>query len=373
MEPRDLLQHLAAHIDDVLWIRSPDMREVQYVSPGFERIWGRPMQAHYAAPARWTDYIVPEDRERVAAAFDELTRDRPSLDIEYGIVRPDGERRWVRVRGTQVRDDAGRLVRILGIVTDMTERKRAQEELEAARLAELQTARLRASHGELQDLMHSLAHDLSAPLIALRSFSQLLAAELEGRLEGKARHYLERIAANSRLGHQMIEGLLGLDRIMRAPFRPEPLDLSSMMREAAAELQAPVAVHEGLTAEADAVLMRIALRELLDNACKFRRADIAPEIEFGCRAGGSEPVFYLRDNGAGFDMAYEDKLFRTFQRLHGDSGLPGTGLGLVAVSRILSRHGGRVWAESSPGEGATFYFTLPAGSQAAANQLSPSR
>lgn len=367
-------QHLAGNITDVLWIRSPDMREVQYVSPGFERIWGRPMQTHYAAPGKWTDYIVEEDRERVASSFAELTRERPSLDIEYGIVRPDGERRWVRVRGFQVRDAAGRLIRITGIVTDLTERKRAQEELETARQAELQIAQLRASHGELEDLMHSLAHDVGAPLIALRSFSQLLAAELEGQIGGKARHYVERIEANSRLGTQMIEGLLGLDRVMRAPLRLEPLDLGQLAKAAADELKAAVAVQDGLLAQADSVLMQIALRHLVDNACKFRRPGATPLIEVGRQARpDGEPVFYVRDDGIGFDMAYRDKLFRTFQRLHGDSTLPGTGVGLVTVSRIVSRHGGRIWAESSPGRGATFYFTLPAASQAPANQVSPSR
>lgn len=367
-------QHLAANITDVLWIRSPDMREVQYVSPGFERIWGRPRQAHYAAPGKWTDYIVEQDRERVAGAFAELTRDRPSLDIEYGIVRTDGELRWVRVRGFQVRDAAGRLIRITGIVTDMTERKRAQEELDAARQAELQIAQLRASHGELEDMMHSLAHDLGAPLIALRSFSQLLAGELAGQLGAKPSHYLERVQANSSLSIQMIEGLLGLDRVMRAPLRAEALDLGQMAHVIAGDLKATVAVQQGLSAQADPVLVRIALRHLLDNAWKFRRPGAHPCIEVGQHTGpGAEPVFFVRDEGMGFDMAYQDKLFRTFQRLHGDSALPGIGVGLVTVSRIVARHGGRVWAESSPGQGATFYFTLPAPSQAPANQASPSR
>ncbi|MES3003837.1 MAG: ATP-binding protein [Pseudomonadota bacterium] len=226
---------------------------------------------------------------------------------------------------------------------------------------------LRQSNEELEVFAHSLSHDLRSPLGIVRSFSGLLASELEGDISDKARHYLARIQASAALGERLIEGLLVLDRVSRAPLSIEPLDLSAMARRVLDELRradpqrdVAIAVQEGLSAQGDRRLVQIAMRELLDNAWKFTSRREEALIEVGSQAGDNgEPVYFVRDNGCGFDMAYADKLFRPFQRLHPVHEYPGTGVGLITASRALDRYGGRCWADTRPGEGATFHFTLP--------------
>lgn len=174
--------------------------------------------------------------------------------------------------------------------------------------------------------------------------------------------------ANAATGERLIEELLFLNEVARARLRIERVELGALCRELLEELRradpqrlVAVEVHEGLWAQADRNLAQVALRHLLDNAWKFSAAQPTARIEFGRQDGdASEAVFFIRDNGSGFDLSHADKLFHSFQRLHTDPALAGTGAGLVTVNRIIGRHGGRVWADSRPGAGATFYFTLPA-------------
>ena len=238
---------------------------------------------------------------------------------------------------------------------------RAVEELRASEAA------LRQSHKELETLAHSLSHDLRAPLTAMSSFSQLLARELQGVATGKAQHYLARIQANAGLGERLINDLLLLDGVSRVELEREPVDLAAVagdlldeMRAGDPQREVETVIEEGLRVRADRNLVRIALRHLLANAWKFTSGMSPARVEVGRQAGThGEAVFFVRDNGRGFDMAYAGKLFQQPQRLHQDSDLAGTGIGLIVVSRIIGRHGGRVWAESTQDGGATFYFTLP--------------
>jgi two-component system NtrC family sensor kinase len=236
-------------------------------------------------------------------------------------------------------------------------------------------AALRQSHSELEAFSQSMSHDLRAPLTGMRSFSQLLARELDGAVAGKALHYLARIQANAVVGERLIEELLFLNKVARARLRIERVELGAISREVLDELrqadpqrQVSIEVQEGLWVQADRHLAQVALRHLLDNAWKFSATQSPARIEIGRQDGPSmglrtgepgEAVFYVRDNGSGFDMSYADQLFHSFQRLHTDPGMAGTGAGLVTVNRIIGRHGGRVWADSRPGSGATIYFTLP--------------
>ena len=246
---------------------------------------------------------------------------------------------------------------------------RAMEE--AVRELQATEAALRQSNKELAGFAHSLSHDLRSPLGVMSSFSGLLARELGNHDNPKVRHYLSRIQASAALGEQLIEGMLVLDRVSRVPLTVEAVDLSAMARRLLHDLAVgdprrivAVAVHDGMCVDADRRLLQIALTQLLDNAWKFTAADATAAIEVGMRDGDDgEPVFFVRDNGCGFDMAYADKLFHIFQRLHTRPDLPGTGVGLVTVSRAIDRHGGRVWAETQAGGGATFFFTLPADAQ----------
>lgn len=234
---------------------------------------------------------------------------------------------------------------------------------DATRQAESQIAALRQSHAELEAFSQSMSHDLRAPLTAIGSFSQLLARELQTPVAGKALHYLGRIQANAVVGERLVEELLFLNQVARARLRIERIELGALSRDLLDELgradpqrEVSIEIQQELWADADPMLAQVALRHLLDNAWKFSAAQPQARIEMGRQ----DAAFYVRDNGCGFDPSHADKLFHSFQRLHADRSLGGNGAGLVTVNRIIGRHGGRVWADSQPGAGATFYFTLPA-------------
>jgi two-component system NtrC family sensor kinase len=265
--------------------------------------------------------------------------------------------------------EVSQLARALTAKWDATRQAAAQIDNLTQALDRLRTseAALRQSHAELEAFSQSMSHDLRAPLTAMRSFSQLLGRELSGALTGKPLHYLDRIKANSEVGERLIEELLFLNQVARSRLHIERVELGALTRELLDELrradpqrQVVIEVQEGLWAQADRNLAQVALRRLLDNAWKFSAAQPAARIEFGRQDGDAgETVFYVRDNGSGFDMSHAGRMFQIFQRLHTDSALAGTGAGLVTVNRIIGRHGGRIWADSRPGSGATFYFTLP--------------
>jgi light-regulated signal transduction histidine kinase (bacteriophytochrome) len=224
---------------------------------------------------------------------------------------------------------------------------------------------LTAVNRELEAFSYSVSHDLRAPLRAMDGFSQVLLEDYAERLDDAGRDYLTRIRkASQRMSH-LIDDLIQLSRVTRSELRREPVDLSALFREIAAELQerepgrrVEVAVEEGLQIRGDARLLRVGLTNLAENAFKFTRNRPAPRVEFGSRDEAGGRVYFVRDNGAGFDMAHAAKLFTPFQRLHSPAEFEGTGIGLATWQRIVHRHGGRVWAEGSPGAGATFLFTL---------------
>jgi signal transduction histidine kinase len=229
------------------------------------------------------------------------------------------------------------------------------------------TRQLEAANQELESFAYSVSHDLRAPLRALVGFSAILIEEYWEQLDEDAHHYLRRIqAASERMG-QLIDDLLNLARVSRVEMECEHVNLSRLVEQLSVEMgqrypQRPVAlaIMENCQAVGDPGLIRIALENLLDNAWKFTAKVDDARIEFGCAdADSAPPIFYLRDNGDGFDMEYANKLFGTFQRLHTEKEFPGTGVGLATVQRVLNRHGGDVWAEAAVGQGATFYFTLP--------------
>jgi signal transduction histidine kinase len=229
--------------------------------------------------------------------------------------------------------------------------------------------RLERKNRELEAFSYSVSHDLRAPLRGIYGLSQVLLEDYAGRLDETGEDLLRRIrTATQRMG-ELIDALLQLSRLGRAELRRDRVDLSSIAQSVAAELakkdpdrQVAVRIQDGLVAEADYRLMRIALENLLGNAWKFTANASEAVIELGSEQRADMTVFFVRDNGAGFDMTHVDKLFRPFQRLHADADFPGTGIGLATVHRIIDRHGGRVWAEGMATQGATFYFTIPSAS-----------
>jgi light-regulated signal transduction histidine kinase (bacteriophytochrome) len=242
--------------------------------------------------------------------------------------------------------------------------RKLNEELEQRVLE--RTAELRAVNKELEAFAHSVSHDLRTPLRSVREFSRALLQDHAGQLDAQGRDYLQRIhAASQRMG-QLIDDLLEMSRITRGEIRRERVDLSVMAQKIATELQelqkerqVIFDIRPGLVAHGDARLLRVVLSNLLGNAYRFTGGQALARIEFGRTQVDGDTAYFVRDNGAGFDMTYaEERLFAVFKRLHSDAEFEGTGVGLATVQRIIHRHGGRVWAEGKVNQGATFYFTL---------------
>jgi signal transduction histidine kinase len=253
---------------------------------------------------------------------------------------------------------------------EVEERSRAEREV--LRLnAELEdrvrerTAQLETANQELEAFSYSVSHDLRAPLRAIDGFGQALVDDFPQHLPEAARRYLTKIRASTQYMAQLIEDLLNLARVSRGALEHRAVDLSQLAREVAGELEqrepsrsVELSVWEGMRAEGDPHLLRIALENLIGNAWKFSSKCEKPHIEIGALKDHGRTTFFVRDNGAGFDMAFADKLFGAFQRLHAARDYAGTGIGLATVQRIVQRHGGRIWAEAEVGKGAVFFFTL---------------
>lgn len=254
---------------------------------------------------------------------------------------------------------------------DVTERKQAEARMQQLN-AELEqgvaqrTSQLEAANRELEAFAYSVSHDLRAPLRAIDGFSRTLAAGMLGRLSADERHYIERILQNvTRMG-RLIDDLLRFSRVGRQALDMAEVDLNRLLASILNELKtdgqlgmAAFQIEPLPPCKGDAALLKQALTNLISNAIKYSASCPEPRVEVGAKTEQGQPVYFVRDNGVGFDMAYADKLFGVFQRLHSASEYEGTGIGLAIVRRVFERHGGRVWAESEPGKGATFYFTLP--------------
>jgi PAS domain S-box-containing protein len=260
--------------------------------------------------------------------------------------------------------DGAPMVLLMGI--DISGRKRVEEELE--RRVRERTAQLEAANKELESFSYSVSHDLRAPLRAIHGFSQVLLEDYPQILDAEARRYLNIIAGNTQKMGQLIDDLLAFSRLGRQVLKIAAVNMENLVKDAMAELQESAA-HRNLRwvikplppALADGALVYQVWLNLLGNAVKFTRPRETAVIEVGCLHEGGQAVFYVKDNGVGFDLSYADKLFGVFQRLHRSEDFEGTGVGLALVQRIIERHGGKIWAESKVGEGATFYFTLSGG------------
>jgi signal transduction histidine kinase len=260
--------------------------------------------------------------------------------------------------------------RTSSLMDEMTERRQAEAALRELNVSLEQrvndrTAELLAANKELEAFSYSVSHDLRAPLRAMDGFSMALLEDSAGKLDETAQGYLRRIRAGSQRMAELIDDLLNLSRITRAEMRRERVDLTAMAEEIGAEFkvscpdrQVELVVTRAMVVRADGPMLRVVLNNLLGNAWKYTARCAQARIEVGAQEQDGKRVFFVRDNGAGFDMAYVGKLFGAFQRLHSAQEFEGTGIGLALVQRIIHRHGGCVRAEGAVGQGATFYFTL---------------
>jgi PAS domain S-box-containing protein len=299
------------------------------------------------------------DREALEREVLVPLREQGAHEVELTLRRKDGSAIDVLLSLSMRLDDQGRPVGMIGFSLDIGPRIRAQ------RLLQQRSDELAAANGELEAFAYSVSHDLRAPLRAIDGFSQALLEDYGERMDETGLDYLRRVRAAAQRMAALIDDLLQLSRVSRSQLQPVAVDLSRQAEEILTGLQeqhperkVEWSVQPGLKAMADPGLLRTVLENLLGNAWKYTARTAAARIEFGGETTPSGTVFHVRDNGAGFDMRYADKLFGAFQRLHHPSEFEGTGIGLATVQRIIHRHGGRIWAHARPGEGATFWFTL---------------
>jgi PAS domain S-box-containing protein len=313
--------------------------------------------------------LVLEPGKIDEAKYDFVQRDQDTL-IGEGFIPSFKGGTYLRAKARPLYDSQGNVVGAIESIRDVTERKQAEAEVRrlAAELEERvreRTAQLETANRELEAFAYSVSHDLRAPLRAMSGFSHLLLEYYGEKLDEQGRHYLQRMDQVSQRMGKLIDDLLSLSRLARLEMRRERVDLSAMARGIGAELrerepgrEVEFAVGERLSAQGDAQLLRVVLENLIGNAWKFTEKHPQARIEFGRFTQRGKPVYFVRDDGVGFDMAYVDKIFGAFQRLYPSNEFEGSGIGLATVERIITRHGGQVWAEGEVGKGATFYFTL---------------
>ena len=370
---------LEASLDPLVTI-SPDGK-ITDVNSAAEKVTGCLREELIGAD--FSDYFT--DPEKARLGYQQVFKEGLVQDYELEVRHRDGSTTPVLYNASVYRDQGGEVVGVFAAARDITTRKRAEEEVrrlneELEQRVRLRTAQLEASNKELESFSYSVSHDLRAPLRAVDGFSRILLEEYRSQLPSKAQRYLDFVRDGASHMGNLIDGLLALSRLGRQELKRRPVEVAEIVRQSMDDLQADV---EGSAAEfvvgslpscdADPLLLRQVFVNLLSNALKFSRKREKVRIEIGAlrareAAQGREPVlrlldpdswvYYVRDNGVGFDMRYADKLFGVFQRLHRQEEFKGTGIGLATVQQIVHKHGGQVWAEAEVGKGATFYFTL---------------
>lgn len=315
--------------------------------------------------------IHPDDADLLHQTFSIALQSNSVYELEHRIIRPDGSIRWVFDRAKPYFDHSGKLVRYVGTTLDITERKQTEEDIrklneELEQRVLDRTAQLEAANKELEAFSYSVSHDLRAPLRHINGFVDLLNEKYTDLLPDKGKHYLSVITeASSQMGN-LIDDLLQFSRTGRQEMQQMMLDMNSLIHEVVRfyadetnNRKISWEIGKLPTLKVDQSLLRMVWFNLIGNAIKFTRGKDYPQIKIGYTEEKKEYIFYVCDNGAGFDMRYVHKLFGVFQRLHTKQQFEGTGIGLANVQRIILKHGGRCWAESELNKGATFYFTIP--------------
>ncbi len=343
---------------------------IEYVNPRFTKVTGYTIEE-----ARGRNPSIVKSGHTSPDEYAELWRTIRAGGMwtgEFRNKKKDGSLYWEFVRILPIVSAEGAVTHFLAVREDVTERKRIEEELfELNRSLEQRvaqrTAELKDVNAELESFSYSVSHDLRAPLRAIDGYSKIISEQCAEKLNPDELRLLERVRVNTQRMAQLIDDLLNLARVARAVIRQQDVDLSDIaadvartLRESAPNRSAEFVIAPNVRGEGDAGLLRIALENLLGNAWKYSRNGASARIEFGCVEQDDRKVYFVSDNGVGFDMKYASNLFGAFQRMHGPSEFEGSGIGLASVKRIITRHGGRVWADSVVDQGSRFSFTLGA-------------
>ena len=352
--PPELFSYAVESAYDAILITSPGLDEpepiIEYVNPAFERMTGWSKEEAVGQSPR-----ILQGPETDRAKLDYLRRSLAEGRALHGDAinyRKDGTAYQVEWNISPICDESGVVKHWLAIQRDTTDRLEQKERLEE---------RVRERTRELEGFLYTVSHDFRAPLRAIMSASMILIEDYGDRLDRDGMAELKRQSAAAKKLGVLMDDLLRLSRLSRQEMKPTEIDLSALAREVAAEVtgraseaRPEISVADGLRVEGDAPLLRLLLQNLLENAVKFARDGGSANITVGAENG----AFFVRDEGIGFPQDKAEKIFGPFERLHTDAEYPGTGVGLANVKRVVDRHGGRVWADGRPGEGATFWFTL---------------
>ncbi|MBD2064941.1 PAS domain S-box protein [Funiculus sociatus GB2-A5] len=326
----------------------------------------------------WLEAVHPDERDRASQEWSQAIQTKSIYNTEFRLRGADGDYRYFNVRGVPLLSEEGEIREWIGTCTDITEKVLSQEAIRQLN-AELEkrvierTAQLEAANKELEAFCYSVSHDLRSPLRAINGFSRILQEDYSDQLDPEAQRYQQMVQDNAQKMGELIDDLLSFSRLSRQPLRKQPVAILHLVRQVLAELQEEqqnrnigITIGELPICQGDPALLKQVFINLLSNAFKFTRDREIAQIEIGYNDQSltntqeliTNDVYFIKDNGAGFDMRYAHKLFGVFQRLHRADEYEGTGVGLAIVQRIIHRHGGRIWAESAVNQGTIFYFTL---------------
>jgi PAS domain S-box-containing protein len=368
-DSNEKFRQLAENIHEVFWIFDPHNSQLIYVSPAYETIWGRTVESLQDNPMGWSKAIHPDDIQRHA----ELHRQnihRGTLNIEYRIIRPDGQERWIQDRGFPVRNASGEIYRIAGLAEDVTERKVKEAEIQQLnetleQRVEERTQQLQEVNAEMEAFAYSISHDLRAPLRTMQGFAQALEEDYGDQLDEMAQEYIEYITEGAVQMDALIADLLSYSRLTRVQIELQKVDLNSVVEEALKHLGAQIKEKHALvtidtlpSVMAHRPTLMQVITNLISNAIKFVEPPIQPKVHiYACEQENSVCLSVV-DNGIGIASEHQERVFRVFERLHGAESYPGTGIGLAIVRKAVERMGGKVGVESQINSGSRFWIEL---------------
>lgn len=352
-----LLQTIIKNLPDLIYVKDPE-GHLLLANPAMQMVLGQPAEKTLGK----TDRQLCSDPHIGMAIMDNdrrvMASGKPQTSEEIRQT-PQGNRTYLSTKAPYANHEHG-VLGLVGISRDISNQKQYEENLKR------HATQLESANKELDAFAYSVSHDLRAPLRSIDGFSQALLEDYQNELDNQGKDYLKRIRESAEKMSQQIEAILRLSRQTRRELRTEEMDLAQVattiltgLSTAQPDRKVTWTVVKGCTVIGDCEMLTIAIENLLRNAWKFTSHQPHPTIEVGCKREDSRFIFFIRDNGIGFDMKYADKLFIPYQRLHPEKDFPGIGIGLATVKRIIEKHHGSIWAEGEPNKGATFYFTLP--------------